>query len=158
MKDGDPVVRIHHNLPVQRVGVDVIVTKPELVELRTLLDASGSLTVIESGVNGDPTFLRAYYLHSLAKGARRGAHAHRSISQLMIAISGSFDVELEHGRERYEFHLSSPVQGLLIPPLTWRNLGNFSANSVCLVLASGLYDETEYIRDYKEFRKLLGLS
>jgi len=132
--------------------------EPHLIDLRTLSDPSGSLTVIESGVNGDPAFRRAYYLHSLAKGAKRGAHAHRSISQLMIAISGSFDVELEHDRKSYNFHLSSPIQGLLIPPLTWRNLENFSTNSVCLVLASDYYEEAEYIRDYEEFLGLRALG
>lgn len=110
--------------------------------------------MLEFGTALLPAFQRVYYLHDLALNAVRGAHAHRAITQFMIAVSGSFKVELEHGGLEYSFVLSSPREGLLIPPLTWRNLTSFSESAVCLVLATSHYDESEYIRDYEEFKHL----
>lgn len=109
---------------------------------------------MEFGSGHFPDFRRTYFLHNLAPNAVRGAHAHRHITQFMIAVSGSFRVELEHRRVQYSFDLSCPQEGLMIPPLTWRNLTSFSEGAVCLVLATSHYDESEYIRDYGEFNQL----
>lgn len=127
---------------------------PRLLELQTLSNGGGSLTVIESDLDGLFPIRRVYYLHALAEGASRGSHAHRTLTQLMIAVAGSFHIQIECGGVVSNFVLRSPRQGLLIPPMAWRNLTDFSAGAVCLVLASGHYDEQEYIRDYAEFSAL----
>lgn len=127
---------------------------PQLLEIDTVSDISGNISVVEFGHGNFPNFQRTYFLHNLAPNAVRGAHAHRQITQFMIAISGSFKVELEHRGVQYSFGLSRPQEGLMIPPLTWRNLSSFSQGAVCLVLATSHYDESEYIRDYGEFNRL----
>jgi len=129
---------------------------PRLLNLRTMVAENGSLTIVEPGVDRLFDIKRVYYLHNLSQGAQRGSHAHRSISQLMVAISGSFVVELMHSSGSYEFHLSNPEEGLQIPPLTWRTLRDFSPGAVCLVFASELFDDREYIRDLEEFTELNG--
>lgn len=127
---------------------------PKLLDLRTMVAQNGSLTIVEPGVDSLFDIKRVYYLHNLSQGAQRGSHAHRSISQLMVAISGSFVVELLHSSGSYEFKLSNPEEGLQIPPLTWRTLRDFSPGAVCLVFASELFDDREYIRDFEEFLEL----
>ncbi len=97
---------------------------------------------------------RVYYLYDLPGGAERGGHAHRGLFQLIIAASGSFDVMLDDGGHRRVQHLNRSYLGLLVTPMIWRDIGNFSSGSVCLVLASEFYAESDYIRDYPEFLRL----
>ena len=129
-------------------------TGPRLISLTTIGHPSGIITVAEEGTHSPFAFRRAYFLHGLDSSSQRGSHGHRKLRQLMIAVSGSFHVQLSgfFGEENY--FLEDPNQGLLIPPMTWRDLDRFSPGAICLVLASDPYEEADYIRDYKEFVKL----
>jgi hypothetical protein len=92
-----------------------------------------------------------YYLYDVPGGAERGGHAHKTLHQFIIAMSGSFDVLLDDGLEKKRFHLNRSYYGLYLRPMVWRELDNFSSGSVCVVLASEAYDEADYHRDYSEF-------
>ena len=94
---------------------------------------------------------RVYYLYDVPGGAERGGHAHKNLHQLIIALSGSFDVLLDDGKGKKRFHLNRSYYGIYVCPMIWRELDNFSSASVCLVLASNLYEEADYYRDYQEF-------
>ncbi len=94
---------------------------------------------------------RVYYTYDVPGGADRGGHAHKALHQLIIAMSGSFDVTLDDGRNKKKFHLNRSYQGLYVCPMMWRYLDNFSSGSVCMVLASNLYEASDYYRDYNEF-------
>jgi dTDP-4-dehydrorhamnose 3,5-epimerase-like enzyme len=96
---------------------------------------------------------RVYYLYDMPGGESRGAHSHKNLEQLVIAASGSFEVTLDDGRNKKTVNLSRPYMGLHVRPGMWRDLSNFSSGSICLVLASELYDQNDYIRDYQEFRQ-----
>jgi len=122
-----------------------------LVELPKLTDSRGALTYIEAGQHIPFDIRRIYYLYDIPADAHRGAHGHRGLQQLMIALHGSFDVGLDDGRDRQSFHLSNPCCGLFICPKIWRDITNISEGAVCLVLASEFYDESDYYRDYEQF-------
>lgn len=122
-----------------------------LVELPRVEDRRGNLTFIETGNHLPFAIRRVYYLYDVPGGYERGAHAHKRLEQLIVAMSGSFDVVLDDGDARQRFHLSRPYYGLYVSPMTWRLLDNFSSAGVCMVLASQVYDEVDYIRDYDEF-------
>ena len=124
-----------------------------LIDLPRITDPRGNLTVAE-GMDMVPFDIkRAYWVYDVPGGESRGGHAHKHLSQLLIAVSGSFSVTLDNGREHTTFLLNHPWQGLLIEPNTWRTLDDFSSGAVCLVLASDHYEETDYIYDYNEFLK-----
>lgn len=114
---------------------------------------AGNLTVLESLKNVKFDIKRIYYLYDIPGGEERGGHAHKELQQLIIAAGGSFDVVLEDGIERKEFHLDRPYSGLQIVPGIWRELKNFSSGAICLVLASTEYNESDYIRDHEDFIK-----
>ncbi|AIY90181.1 hypothetical protein GACE_1137 [Geoglobus acetivorans] len=118
-------------------------------------DHRGNLTFIEENKHVPFEIKRIYYLYDVPSGAVRGGHAHIELHQLIIALSGSFDVIIDDGYQRKSFFLNRPHYGLYIPPGMWREIENFSSNSVALVLASELYDEEDYIRDYEKFRKMV---
>lgn len=122
-----------------------------LVELPKISDPRGNLTFIEGNNHIPFDIQRVYYLYDVPGGAERGGHAHKQLSQLIIAMSGSFDVILDDGVEKKRFHLNRSYQGLYVCPMIWRELDNFSSGSVCMVLASNRYDETDYFREYSEF-------
>lgn len=122
-----------------------------ILELPKIADPRGNLTFIESGRHVPFEIRRAYYLYDVPGGATRGGHAHRTLHQFLIAMSGSFDVVLDDGRNRVRHHLNRSYYGLYIAPMVWREMDNFSSGSVCLVLASDFYDEADYIRDYETF-------
>lgn len=124
-----------------------------IIELPKITDHRGNLTFIESGRHIPFEIRRAYYLYDVPGGATRAAHGHRNLHQLMISMSGSFDVTLDDGFEKKLFHLNRSYYGLYIPPMMWRDLDNFSSGAVCMVLASDFYDESDYFRDYEEFLK-----
>lgn len=115
-------------------------------------DRKGNITVVENNKTIPFDVKRAYYLYDIPGGEERGAHAHKELKQLIIAASGSFDVVLNDGQIKRTFTLNRPFQGLLVTPGIWRELNNFSSGSVCLVLASMLYETDDYIRDYNEFK------
>ena len=125
----------------------------EIIELPKISDPRGNLTFVESGNQIPFDISRVYYLYDVPGGSERGGHAHKELSQLIIAMSGSFDIVLDDGSEKKRFHMNRPYYGLYICPMMWRELDNFSSGSVCMVLASNLYDETDYYRDYDHFIK-----
>ena len=122
----------------------------QLLEIPKIHDTRGNLSVIEGNVIPFE-IKRVYYLYDVPSDGYRGGHAHKELRQLLIALSGSFDVVLKDGISEKIVTLNKPNYGLLIPTGIWRELQNFSSGSVCLVLASDEYSEEDYIRDYNEF-------
>jgi hypothetical protein len=114
----------------------------------------GNITVVENGDNIPFEVKRVYYLYDVPSGEERGGHAHYELEQYIIAASGAFDVVLDDGVNRKRISLNRPNLALHIVPGLWRSLDNFSSGSICMVLASHVYDESDYIRDYKEYLKL----
>lgn len=125
--------------------------KCKVIDLPRINDPRGNLTFIEGGVHIPFEVKRVYYLYDVPGGAERGGHAHKDLNQLIVAMSGSFDVVLDDGREKRRIHLNRSYQGLLVCPMIWRELDNFSSGSVCMVLASNRYDESDYFRNYDDF-------
>jgi dTDP-4-dehydrorhamnose 3,5-epimerase-like enzyme len=123
----------------------------KIVELPKITDARGNLTFIEEEDHIPFEIKRVYYLYDVPGGSERGGHAHKALHQLIIALSGSFDVEIDDGTTKKTFTLNRPYEGLYICPGIWRELKNFSSGSVCLVLASNLYSEDDYYRAYDQF-------
>lgn len=122
-----------------------------IVELPKIHEPRGNLTFIEGGRHIPFDIARVYYLYDVPGGAERGGHAHKGLRQLIIAMSGSFDVILDDGAEKKRIHLNRSYQGLYVCEMIWRELDNFSSGSVCMVLASNRYDECDYYRDYDRF-------
>ena len=129
----------------------------ELIGLPKISDPRGNLTFIEGCRHIPFDIERVYYLYDVPGGAERGGHAHKELQQFIIAMSGSFDVVLDDGKKRKRFHLNRSYYGLFVPKMIWRELDNFSSGSVCLVLASNKYDESDYYRDYGEYLRARGL-
>ncbi len=129
-----------------------------LIELPKIQDPRGNLTFIEGNEHIPFDIKRVYYLYDVPGGAERGGHAHKGLHQLIIAMSGSFDVVLDDGREKKRFHLNRSYNGLYVCPMMWRELDNFSSGSVCMVLASNRYDEDDYYRYYDDYLVARGLK
>lgn len=128
----------------------------KIIDLPKISDPRGNLTFVEGSNHIPFDIRRVYYLYDVPGGSERGGHAHRELSQLIVAMSGSFDVVLDDGQQKKRFHLNRSYYGLYICPMIWRELDNFSSGSVCMVLASNLYDETDYYRDYNAYLNDLG--
>jgi dTDP-4-dehydrorhamnose 3,5-epimerase-like enzyme len=124
---------------------------PELRMIPTRIDNYGSLSIIEGDQVIPFEIKRIYYLHGVPVDATRGSHSHKELFQFMIPVSGSFRIKLETSTQSYEFELNDPSIGLYVPPGYWRTLTNFTEGSVCLVLASKEFDESDYIRDFDVF-------
>lgn len=122
-------------------------------DLPRITDVRGNLSYIEGPSLVPFDIQRIYYLYDVPGGADRGAHAHKALHQLVIALSGAFDIVLDDGKDRKSIRLDRAYKSLYICPMIWRTLNNFSSGAVCLVLASERYDETDYIRDYGDFLK-----
>jgi dTDP-4-dehydrorhamnose 3,5-epimerase-like enzyme len=122
-----------------------------IIELPKIVDSRGNLTFVEGGNHIPFDIKRVYYLYDVPGGATRAAHGHKALHQLMICMSGAFDVTLDDGRHKQKFHLNRSYYGLYIPPMIWRDLDNFSTGAVCMVLASEIYDEADYFRNYEDF-------
>lgn len=128
----------------------------QMVSLPKIADPRGNLTFIEGGSHILFEIQRVYYLYDVPGGAERGGHAHKGLHQLIIAMSGSFDVVLDDGVSKKRVHLNRSYNGLYVCPMIWRELDNFSSGSVCMVLASNKYDKDDYYRDYAEFTRARG--
>ena len=122
-----------------------------LIDLPKIGEPRGNLTFIEGGRHVPFEIKRVYYLYDVPGGAERGGHAHKDLHQLIIAMSGSFDVVLDDGYAKKRFHLNRSYIGLYIPSMIWRELDNFSSGSVCMVLASNFYAESDYYRDHVDY-------
>lgn len=127
----------------------------EIIDIPKITDTRGNLSVIEGGTIPFP-IKRVYYLYDIPSDSFRGGHSHIEQSEFLIAISGSFDVVLYNGLKRETITLNKPNKGLLIKPGIWRELENFSSGSVCLVLASDVFSEDDYIRNIDEFTQRAG--
>ncbi|RZP17053.1 MAG: WxcM-like domain-containing protein [Flavobacteriales bacterium] len=123
-----------------------------LTDVPTIADARGNLAVIEKDCLPYP-IKRVYYLFDVPSDSYRGGHAHKEQLEFLIALSGSFTVTVDNGISKKSFLLNKPNKGLLLPTRIWRELEDFSAGAVCLVLSSGEFDEKDYIRDYQDFKK-----
>jgi hypothetical protein len=128
----------------------------KVIELPKITDPRGNLTFVESERHIPFEIKRIFYLYDVPGGEARAGHALKECHQFIIAISGSFDLILDDGTRRKRFNLNRPNYGLYVPPLIWREIDNFSTNSVCLVIASKFYDEADYFREYREFIKVIG--
>jgi hypothetical protein len=129
-----------------------------LIDLPKISDPRGNLTFAEGEGHVPFPIKRAYWVYDVPAGESRGGHAHKRLKQLVIALSGSFTVTLDDGRERKTVLLNHPWQGLLIDTNTWRTLDDFSSGAVCLVLASEHFEEEDYIYDYDEFLTYVGCT
>jgi hypothetical protein len=126
-----------------------------IIEFPKIASDSGNLTFIENGRHIPFQIERVYYTYDVPGGAVRGGHAHKALEQVIIAMSGSFDIVLDDGTDTRRFHLNRSYTGVYVCPMMWREIDNFSSGSVCLVLASTAYDESDYYRDYESFRRAL---
>ena len=124
-----------------------------VIELPKIHNRAGNITPVTSALNVPFEIKRIYYLYDVPGGESRGGHAHKQLRQLIVAASGSFDVLLDDGINKKIVNLNRPYFGLLLVPGIWRELLNFSSGAISLVLASELYDETDYIRDYESFKR-----
>ena len=125
-----------------------------LIELPKIGDRRGNLSVIEEKNHIPFKVERTFWIYDVPGGESRGGHAYRSTEEFIVALSGSFDVVLDDGKERKTFSLNRSYYGLYIPKMIWREMTNFSTNSVALVLSSTKYDAADYIRDYEQFKKM----
>ena len=123
----------------------------KIIDLPKILDERGNLSFIEEDSHIPFKIERAYWIYDVPGGEIRGSHAFREQKELIIALSGSFDIILHDGKEEIKFSLNRSYKGLYIPNLFWRRLENFSTNAVCIVLASTSYSEDDYIRDFDLF-------
>jgi len=130
---------------------DMSIEQCKIVELPKISDPRGNLTFVEGSNHIPFDIRRVYYLYDVPGGAERGGHAHKKLHQLIIAMSGSFDVVLDDGWKKQRFHLNRSYFGLYVCHMIWRELDNFSSGSVCMALASNIYEESDYYRDYQQF-------
>ncbi len=124
-----------------------------VVELIKIHNPAGNITIVQNGDCQPFNIRRVYYLYDVPGGSERGGHAHKELYQLIVAASGSFDVILDDGKNKKIIQLNRPNFGLLVVPGIWREVVNFSSGAICLVLASKLFDEQDYIREYETFLK-----
>lgn len=126
-----------------------------VIDLPVIKNRSGNITPIHNNEEVPFAVKRIFYLYDVPGGESRGAHAHRKCHQFLVAASGSFEVLLQDGRSEMIVQLNRPYKGLHIPPMVWASEINFSSGSICLVLASELFDETDYIRSYADYLKAI---
>ena len=128
--------------------------KPRIIQLPKNGDRRGNLSVIEQMKQIPFKVERAFWIYDVPGGAFRGGHAYRESEEFIVALSGSFDVVIDDGKEKQVFSLNRSYYGLYVPKMMWREMVNFSTNSVALVLSSTPYDAADYIRDYEEFKQI----
>jgi hypothetical protein len=123
-----------------------------LLTLPKIQTPGGNITPVNNQIEVPFDIKRVYYLYDVPGGEGRGGHAHKALQQIIIAASGSFDIQVDDGKVKRTFTLSRPYVGLYLPPGLWRELDNFSSGAICLVLASEVYDVGDYIRDYEFYK------
>jgi len=128
-----------------------VIDKCKIIDLPGVNDPRGNLTFVESDRHIPFAIQRVYYLHDVPEGAERGGHAHKALQQLIIAVSGSFDIHLDDGRSKKTVRMDHSNRGLYVCPMIWREINDFSSGAVCMVLASDYYDELDYYRNYEQF-------
>lgn len=126
--------------------------EPQLIQLPKILDRRGNLSVIEENNHIPFKIERTFWIYDVPGDSQRGGHAYKETEEFIVALSGSFDVVLDNGVERKTYHLNRSYYGLYVPKMVWREMNNFSTNSLALVLSSTKYDAEDYIRDYEEFK------
>jgi hypothetical protein len=124
-----------------------------IIHLRRIHNRAGNITPVENSVHIPFDVKRVYYLYDIPGGESRAAHGHKQLEQFIVAASGSFDITIDDGINKKTIQLNRPNFGLHIQPGIWRDISNFSSGAICLVLASMLYSEADYLRDYQEFKK-----
>jgi|TARA_B110000967_G_C18735162_1_gene484688 hypothetical protein len=129
----------------------MILERCSVQSLPKITDPRGNLTFIEGGQEVPFEIRRVYYLYDVPGGSERGGHGHKKLHQLIIAVSGSFDIHLDDGHSKKTLHMNRANLGLYICPMIWRDIDNFSSGAVCMVLASERYDELDYYRNYDQF-------
>lgn len=122
-----------------------------IINLPRINDPRGNLTFVEGGHHIPFDIRRVYYLYDVPGGSERGGHAHKALRQLIIAMSGSFDIHLDDGQAKKTVHMNRSYNGLFVCPMIWREIDNFSSGAVCMVLASDYYNEDDYYRNYADF-------
>lgn len=127
-------------------------SQARLIELPKVCDARGNLSFIQNSDQIPFDIKRAYWIYDVPGGRNRDGHAFRNQEEFIVALSGSFDVVLNDGVEQKRFHLSRSYYGLYVPPMTWREIDNFSTNAVAMVLSSTLYSPDDYIHSFDEFK------
>jgi dTDP-4-dehydrorhamnose 3,5-epimerase-like enzyme len=127
----------------------------KIIELPKIIDRRGNLSFFESSNHVPFEIKRTYWIYDVPGGETRGGHAYKELQEIVIALSGSFDVHVESSNGVEVFSLNRSYNALYLPPGTWRSLQNFSTNAVCLVAASAAYDENDYIRDYQQFKSFI---
>lgn len=125
------------------------------IQLPRIIDPRGNLTFIEEDKHIPFNIQRVYWIYDVPGGEVRGGHAYKSLSEFIVALSGSFDIILDDGRETSTFSLNRSYFGIFVPKMIWRSVENFSTNSLCLILASEIYDPEDYIYDYENFKEML---
>jgi len=127
------------------------IDKCQIFDLPRINDPRGNLTFVEANRHVPFEIRRVYYLYDVPGGAERGGHGHKALHQLIIAMSGSFDIHLDDGYAKKTIHMNRSYNGLYVCPMIWREIDNFSSGAVCMVLASDYYDEQDYYREYSAF-------
>jgi len=125
-----------------------------VIQLPKILDKRGNLSFIESDTHIPFEIKRAYWIYDVPGGEIRGGHAYKKLNELIVALSGSFDIILDDGNGEKKYSLNRSYYGLFVPKMYWRRVENFSTNSLCLILASDYYNESDYIRDFEKFKEL----
>jgi len=131
------------------------IIKPTLTDLPRFLDLRGNLSFIEEDSHIPFQIKRVYWIYDVPGGEHRGGHAFKQTDELIVALSGSFDLNLHDGTMEYKFQLNRSYYGVIVPRMVWRMIDNFSTNSLALIIASTDYSETDYIRDFEEFKQIL---
>jgi len=129
--------------------------KPSLIDLPRFLDLRGNLSFIEEGSHVPFEIKRVYWIYDVPGGEHRGGHAFKQTDELIVALSGSFDLNLHDGTTEYKYSLNRSYYGVIVPRMIWWMIDNFSTNSLALIIASTDYSESDYIKNFEEFRKII---
>ena len=128
---------------------------PQIINLPKIIDPRGNLSFLEEEKHIPFKIERTFWIYDVPGGEKRGGHAYKTQQEFIVALSGSFDIVLNNGKKDFTFHLNRSYYGLYIPSMIWRELNNFSTNSLALIVVDHFYNESDYVRDFKEFKQLI---